>query len=204
MPSVRAAGLPGVGLPGAGATTQQYGDLTFPKDEHTHFDGLDYWWGAAEVVTSPGAQYTVSFAYDSFWGDIGSAHEITPHQGPYEGQMLLTEQGPAEWGHPGGAPGQFLSSATAYVPGVSERMRLQTIDTSASGAAVDSFERTSLDAFRYRFRIDQNHAKVHPSGERIPVHVDLDIAMRDGAPLLAGGRGTWIYGTADYFGGYPS
>ena len=36
------------------------------------------------------------------------------------------------------------------------------------------------------------------------MHVDLDIDMRDGAPLLAGGRGTWIYGTADYFGGYPS
>ena len=36
------------------------------------------------------------------------------------------------------------------------------------------------------------------------MHVDLDIDMRDGAPLLAGGRGTWIYGTADYLGGYPS
>ena len=53
VPSVRAAQLPSVGLPGAGGT-QHYGDLTFPKDEHTHYDGLDYWWGAAEVVTASG------------------------------------------------------------------------------------------------------------------------------------------------------
>jgi hypothetical protein len=87
---------------------------------------------------------------------------------------------------------------------VSELVRLQTIDTSANGAAVDSFERTRLDESRYRFRIDQNQAEVHPSGQRIQMHADLDILMRDGAPLLAGGRGTWIYGTDDYFGGYPS
>ena len=187
----------------AAAPSQTYGDLTFPKDEHTHFDGLDYWWGAAEVVTTAGNQYTVSLAYDSFWGDIGSAHEITPHQGPYKGQMLLTEQGPAEWGHPGGTTGQYLSTGTAYVPGVSDRLRLQTVDTSANGAVVDSFERTTLDAYRYRFRIDQPHAKVHPEGARIEMHADLDILMRDGAPLLAGGTGKWIYGTDDYFG-YPS
>jgi hypothetical protein len=183
---------------------QHFGDLTFPADEHAHLDGLDYWWGAAEVVTTTGSQYTVSLAYDSFWGYVGSAHEITPHQGPYKGQMLLTEQGPAEWGHPESTGGRFLSTATAYVPGVSDRLRLQTVDTAASAAVVDSFERTSLDDFRYRFRIDQKQAKVHPSGARIQMHVDLDIDMRDGAPLLAGGRGTWIYGTSDYFGGYPS
>ena len=200
------AGLVAFAAPGGHAATagQTYGDLTFPADEHAHLDGLDYWWGAAEVVTTGGNHYTVSLAYDSFWGYIGSAHEITPHQGPYKGQMLLTEQGPAEWGHPGGTAGQFVSTATAYVPAVSELLRLQTVDTSANGAVVDSFERTSLENYRYEFKIDQSSAKVHPLGARIQMHVDLDIDMRDGAPLLAGGRGRWIYGTSDYFGGYPS
>ena len=185
------------------APSQQYGDVTFPKDEHAHLDGLDYWWGAAEVVTTGGNQYTVSVAYTSFAGYIATGQQITPHQGPYRGQMLLTEQGPAEWGHPDATPGHFLGTATAYVPGVSELVRLQTIDAT-TGAAVDSFERTSLDEARYRFRIDQLQAKVHPDGARIEMHTDLDILMRDGAPLLAGGRGTWIYGTNDYFGGYPT
>ena len=200
------AGLLAVAGPGAHAagTTQTYGDLTFPVDEHAHIDGLDYWWGAAEVVTTGGNQYTVSLAYTSFLGFVVSGHQVTPHQGPYHGQMLLTEQGPAEWGHPESTPGRYLSTATAYVPAVSELVRLQTVDTSANGAVVDAFERTSLEDFRYRFRIDQGEAKVHPVDGRTEMHVDLDIDMRDGAPLLAGGRGTWIYGTADYFGGYPS
>ena len=200
------ATLPAFAASGARAADgdQTFGDLTFPRDEHSHIDGLDYWWGAAEVVTTGGNQYTVSLAYTSFAGAVVSGHQVTPHQGPYEGQMLMTEQGPAEWGHPESTPGRFLSTATAYVPAVSELVRLQTVDTSADGAAVDSFERTNLEDFHYRFRIDQDQAKVHPSGGRIQMHVDLDIDMRDGAPLLAGGRGTWIYGTADYFGGYPS
>ena len=194
----------GDGLLRSGASAQQFGDLTFPLDEHAHIDGLDYWWGAAEVVTTGGNQYTVSLAYTSFFGAVVAGHQVTPHQGPYAGQMLLTEEGPAEWGHPAAEPGRFVSTATAYLPAVSELVRLQTVDTSAGGASVDSFERTSLEAFRYRFRIDQGAAEVHPSGSRVQLHVDLDIQMRDGAPLLAGGRGTWIYGTADYFGGYPS
>lgn len=187
--------------PDARAAIQQYGDLRFPADEHAHLVGLDYWWGAAEVVTTGGNQYTVSIAYTSFAGVIATGHQVTPHQGPYDGQMLLTEQGPAEWGHPGN--GQHVGTASVYVPGVSELVRLQTVDM-ASGAAVDAFERTTLDDWRYRFSIDQARAEVHPAGDRIELHVDLDIDMRDGAPLLAGGRGTWIYGTADYLGGYPS
>ena len=206
------AGLLALAVPGAraasnvvpGATTQQYGDLTFPADEHAHIDGLDYWWGAAEVVTTSGNQYTVSLAYTSFAGYIATGQQITPHQGPYGGQMLLTEQGPAEWGHPDATPTRFLGTATVYVPGVSELARVATIDTSANGKVVDSFERTTLDAARYRFLIDHDQAEVHPSGARISMDADLDILMRDGAPLLAGGRGTWIYGTNDYFGGYPT
>ena len=197
-PDARAGGILGLG-----SAPQRYGDLTFPADEHAHIDGLDYWWGAAEVVTTGGKQYTVSLAYTSFAGSIVSGHQVTPHQGVYDGQMLLTEQGPAEWGHPDSGAGRFLSTATAYVPVVSELVRLQTIDL-VHGGAVDSFQRTTLHDWRYRFRIDQNEAKVHPSGARIEMHVDLDIDMRDGAPLLAGGRGTWIYGTADYLGGYQS
>jgi len=181
-----------------------YGDLTFPADEHAHLTGLDYWWGAAEVVTTAGNQYTVSLAYTSFAGFIASGQQVTPHQGPYEGRMLLTENGPAEWGHPVALGGRFVSTATAYVPGVAELVRLQTLDTGAGGAVVDSFERTTLDDYRYRFRIDQQQADVHPTGERIRLAVDLDIEMREGAPLLAGGRGTWIYGTNEYFGNYPS
>lgn len=194
-------GMVALNGPDARAASQSYGDLSFPADEHAHLVGLDYWWGAAEVVTTRGNQYTVSLAYTSFAGVIASGHQITPHQGPYDGQMLLTEQGPAEWGHPGA--GQLLSTASVYAPGVTELVRLQTIDTT-NGAAVDTFERTTLDDWLYRFRIDHAQAEVHPAGERIEMHVDLVIDMRDGAPLLAGGRGTWIYGTADYLGGYPS
>lgn len=197
VPTARAAGIPGV------APSQKYGDVTFPADEHAHIDGLDYWWGAAEVVTTAGNQYTVSLAYTSFAGYIATGQQITPHQGPYAGKMLMTAQGPAEWGHPDATPTRYLGTASVYVPGVSELARLATIDTADNGKVVDSFERTTLDAQRYRFRIDHDDAEVHPSGERISMDADLDILMRDGAPLLAGGRGTWIYGTNDYFG-YPS
>jgi hypothetical protein len=30
----------------------RYGFVTFPEDEHQHLDGWDYWWGAADLVTT--------------------------------------------------------------------------------------------------------------------------------------------------------
>lgn len=191
-------------LVGAPSSSVEHGDLTFPADEHAHIDGLDYWWGAADVTTTTGNHYTVSYAYTSFFGNVVAGHQITPYQGAYDGQMLLTEWGPAEWGHPESAPGEYVATASVYLPGVSDLLRLQTRKVSEGGRVVDSFERVSLAEDRYRFRIEQDEMKVHPTGSRVAVRVNLDLDMNDGAPLLAGGRGTWLYGTPEYFGGYPS
>ena len=36
----------------AAASAQTYGDLQFPEDEHEHPDGWNFWWGAADLMTS--------------------------------------------------------------------------------------------------------------------------------------------------------
>ena len=103
------------------ARAQSYGDLSFPDDEHAKVDGLDYWWGAADIVTTVGNHYTVSMAYTGFSSYAVAGHQLWAHQGPYEGLSVLSENGPAEWGHPGQAVGEFLTTLSTHVPGVTER-----------------------------------------------------------------------------------
>ncbi|MGH7820390.1 MAG: hypothetical protein ACREQ9_11490 [Candidatus Binatia bacterium] len=105
-----------------------YGHVEFPKDENQHLDGLDYWWGAADVFTTAGNHYTVGIGFVSFNGYVISGHQVIPHQGPYDGSMIMTADGPTEWGHPGETPGDFIRAASVYVPGVSELLTIDTLD----------------------------------------------------------------------------
>lgn len=181
----------------------EYGVLTFPADEHAKVDGLDYWWGAADVMTTAGNHYTVSMAYTGFSSYAVVGHELFAHQGPYEGLSVLSESGPAEWGHPEQTPGEFVTTLSNHVEGVSDLLVLETRSTLQGGKVIDRFERTSLDEPTYRFRVDNDAADLHPTDERIRWAVDLGIEMHDGPPLLAGGTGRWWYGLPETFG-YPS
>src|SRR3954454_21594146 len=102
----------------APAAAQQYGFVKFPDDEHMHQDGFDYWWGAADVTTTQGHRYTGSYAYDNFAGDGASAEEVFTDTGPYKGLSILSEEGPAEWGHPSQPTGRFAYCISRYLPGV--------------------------------------------------------------------------------------
>ncbi|MGH7820928.1 MAG: hypothetical protein ACREQ9_14275, partial [Candidatus Binatia bacterium] len=185
----------------AAAEAVTYGDLEFPKDEHQHLQGLDYWWGAADVFTTAGNHYTVGVGWASFNGYVISGHQVIPHQGAYDGSMILSADGPAEWGHPE-VFGDFVRAASVYVPGVSDLLTVDAFETRSGLRNVSRWERTTLDREEYRFRLDQPRAKIHPSGERIPLSVDLTADMQ-GPPLLAGGAGTWWYELPQTYG-YPS
>jgi hypothetical protein len=116
--------------PGArAASSTQYGVLEFPKDEHQHLSGFDYWWGAADLVAASGNRYTVGIAFDSFDGYGITGHQIFPRQGPYKGLSIMTADGPAEWGHAGEVPGQFVRRMSVYAPGVSDLLKYETLDT---------------------------------------------------------------------------
>ncbi|MDX1511858.1 MAG: hypothetical protein R3249_10960, partial [Nitriliruptorales bacterium] len=182
---------------------QQYGDLTFPDDEHAKVDGLDYWWGAADIVTTSGNHYTVSMAYTGFSSYAVAGHQLWAHQGPYEGLSILSENGPAEWGHPEQSVGEFVTTLSTHVPMFSELLTLETRATLQGGKVIDRFARTTLDAPHYSLVIDNDAADLHPTDRRIRLGVDLDIEMNVGPPLLAGGTGTWWYGIPATFG-YPS
>src|SRR5438105_8596556 len=171
MPAARAATVPGA--PGAPGPTGGHGFVDFPRDEHQHVDGWDYWWGAANVVTESGNQYTVGMAYTSYNGYGASGYQLFPRQGPYAGESIMTMDGPAEWGHPGEPAGRFVRQMSAYVPGVSDLLRLDTLDTNAGMKVVDRWERTSLGSNSYHLRIDQDRARVHPSGTSLQFVADL-------------------------------
>src|SRR4051794_15916894 len=98
------------------AQAQRYGSVAFPQDEHMHQDGFDYWWGAAHVTTTAGHRYAVSAAFDNFAGYGASAGDVFPLDGPYKGRSLLTEEGPAEWGHGEQPAGRYLSTMSRYLP----------------------------------------------------------------------------------------
>jgi hypothetical protein len=186
----------------APAHAQRYGFVQFPADEHMHQDGFDYWWGAADVVTEQGHHYAVSVAFDNFAGYGASAGDVFPLGGPYKGRSLLTEEGPAEWGHPDQPAGRYIADMSRYLPGVSDLLSYKTEDTSKDLKPISSWQRTTLDGERYHLRIDDTAAKVHPTGERIRLGVDLDADMKS-PPLLAGGTGQWWYGIPSYYH-YPS
>ena len=185
------------------STGTQHGAVSFPRDEHGHGDGLDYWWGAGDLVTTSGNHYTVAFAWTSFFGYAVTGHQLFAHQGPYVGKSILTADGPAEWGHPEALPGQYVRTVSSYVPGVSELLTLDTLDTGDGLRSIGRFERKSLTDQTYALRLDNDAAEVHPDGTRVRLGVDLDLEMNDGAPLLAGGTGEWWYGIPETFG-YPS
>jgi hypothetical protein len=191
-------------VPGARAQQHeaQYGFVTFPKDEHQHIDGWDYWWGAADLGTASGNRYTVGIAFDSFNGYGATGHQVFPRQGPYKGKSIMTMDGPAEWGHPGEVPGQFVREISTYVPGYSDLLSYHTLDTLHGMKDIGSWERTSLERETYRLRLDDDAAKVHPSGKAVKLVVDVRAEMRS-PPLLLGGSGRWWYGIPDSFG-YPS
>ena len=184
------------------ARAQQYGFVKFPDDEHTHQDGFDYWWGAADVTTTAGNRYTVAVAVTNFAAYAASGEQVFTHTGPYAGLSLLSEEGPKEWGHPDQPAGRFVTTTSRYAPGVSDLLKLQTIDTSNGGKPVTTWERTTLGAERYRLRIDDAAAKVHPTDKRIKLAVDLTADMKS-PPLLDGGTGQWWYGIPSYYH-YPS
>jgi hypothetical protein len=186
----------------APASAQRYGDVRFPQDEHMHQDGFDYWWGAADVTTASGHRYAVSVAYDNFAGYGASAGDVFPLDGPYKGRSLLTEEGPAEWGHAEQPAGRYVSTMSRYLPGISELLAFRTLDTSKHGKPISSWQRTTPASERYHLRIDDDAAKVHPTDERIRLGVDLDADMKS-PPLLAGGTGRWWYGIPSYYH-YPS
>ena len=197
VPAARAATVPaGVAAPGS------HGFVDFPRDEHQHVDGWDYWWGAANVITESGNQYTLGMAYTSFNGYGASGYQLFSRQGPYAGQSIMTMDGPAEWGHPGEPAGRFIRKMSLYAPGVSDLLQLDTLDTSAGMKVVDRWERTTLASDSYHLRIDQDRAKVHPTGAAVQFVVDLHADMKT-PPLLAGGTGQWWYGIPTTFG-YPS
>jgi hypothetical protein len=186
----------------APAHATQYGFVNFPMDEHTHQDGFDYWWGAADVTTVEGHRYTVAMAVTNFAAYAASAEQVFTHSGPYRGLSLLSEEGPAEWGHPDQPAGRFVTTTSRYVPGVSDLMDLRTIDTSEDDKPVAIWQRTTLAGERYHLRIDDDAAKVHPTDKRIRLLVDLTADMKS-PPLLDGGTGQWWYGIPSYYH-YPS
>lgn len=186
----------------APARAQQYGFVSFPADEHMHQDGFDYWWGAADVTTTAGHRYTVAVAFDNFAGDGASAEEVFTHQQPYKGLSLLSEEGPAEWGHPSQPAGRFLSTMSRYLPGVADLLQLDTLDTSEQARRTFTWERTTLASERYHLRIDDDAAEVHPTGRTIKLAADITADMKS-PPLLAGGTGQWWYGIPSSYH-YPS
>jgi hypothetical protein len=184
------------------AHAQRYGDVEFPRDEHQHVDGWDFWWGAANVVTTSGNRYTVGVAWDSLNGVGLSGQEVFPHQGPYAGRMLATMDGAEEWGHDPQPAGRFVTTMSNHVPRVSELLRNEVRDTSAGGREIGRWQRTTLDRESYRLLVDNDAARVHPTGEHIALDVDIRADMQS-PPLLAGGTGTWWYGLPEAHH-YPS
>jgi hypothetical protein len=193
-----AAATLALAAPTAQADTH-YGALTFPQDENAQPASWDYWWGAANLVTKSGNRYAVGMAFTSIEGDMAAGYQVFPLQGPYKGQSVMTMEGPKEWGHPSDqAAGRFVNKMTVDVPGTDQRLNLQTIDTSNGMKVIDRWERTSLQGSTYHLNLDQDQAKVHPSGQRVRLLLDLRAVMRD-PPLLAGGTGRWFYNVPEDF-----
>jgi hypothetical protein len=192
----------GLSVSARAAEDEQFGTLSFPRDEHVHTDGWDFWWGAADIVAKSGNRYTVGIGMASVQGYGISGHQIFPWQGPHKGSGLLTQYGPPEWGHPNEAtPGRYYRNMSRYVEGVSELERFETIDLQTQ-KVLDTWERTTLDRHDYRFTIDDPGAVLHPKGKTTPLKVDLEATMHK-PPLLVGGQGTFWYGVPQAFD-YPS
>lgn len=181
----------------------RYGALTFPQDENGQAASWDYWWGSASLITTSGNRYLVGLAFTSIDGDMASGYQVFPLQGPYKGQSLMGMEGPKEWGHPSNQPpGRFINQMTVNAPGTDQRLNLTTTDSSNGLKIIDRWERSSPSSLTYHLNLDYDQAKVHPTGQLIPLHLDLLADMRD-PPLLAGGTGRWFYNVPEDFH-YPS
>ena len=190
-----------IAAPGATAATR-YGEVEFPRDEHGHVDGWDFWWGAADVATKSGNRYIVGIAFDSLHGVGVTGHQIYPRQGPYEGRSIMTEDGPKEWGHEGDWLGRIYGVPSFHNPLAEQPPVYRTLDAGDGLKDIGHWERTSLDGWDYRLRLDHDAAWVHPTGEHVKALVDLRPQMKS-PPLLAGGSGKWWYGIPETFD-YPS
>jgi hypothetical protein len=189
-----------VSAPAAAGSTR-YGDLTFPEHENAQLSSWDYWWGAASLRTKSGNRYVVGIAFTSIDGAMSAGYQVWPLQGPYEGQSIMTMEGPVEWGHPEQPLGRFVNKMTVNLPATDQRLSLDTFDTGDGMKPISRWERIDLDRESYRLSLDQAAAAVHPRGGRVRLRLDLVADMR--TPLLAGGTGRWFYGVPEDFG-YPS
>ena len=191
-------------LPASATAAERFGDIVFPRDEHAHVDGWDFWWGAAKVVTKPrGNRYIVGVAFDTLHGVGITGQEIFPRQGPYKNKGIMSHDGPKEWGHSGAAePAGFLRVPSLNNPLQESKLGYSTFDIAGGFKDIGRWQRTSLDRHSYRLALDYDHANVHPSGEEIRAKVDLKANMKS-PPLLAGGAGKWWYGIPETFD-YPS
>ncbi len=192
-----ALALAGTAAAPAGAATT-YGDVEFPRDEHGHVDGWDFWWGAADLATKSGNHYIVGVAFDALHGVGVSGHQVYPQQGPYEGRSIMSLDGPKEWGHEGAWAGRIVAIPSFHNPLFEEPPVYRTLDAGNGLKDIGHWERTTLDAENYNLRLDNDTAWVHPTGEHVKAIVDLRPKM-DSPPLLAGGTGKWWYGIPGFF-----
>ncbi len=204
---IRTLGVIGVvmlALASSASAATTYGDIEFPRDEHGHVDGWDFWWGAAEVVAESGNRYEVGVAFDSLHGVGVTGHQIYPKQGPYKGRSIMSQDGPKEWGHEGNWAGRVFGVPSIHNPAIEQPPHYRVLDIGAAGGPKDiaTWERPSLDAENYHLNLDNDTAWVHPTGEHVKAVVDLKPEMRS-PPLLAGGTGNWWYGIPGFFD-YPS
>src|SRR4051812_49378678 len=102
------------GAPAAGA--QKYGSLEFPRDEHQHVTGWDWWWGAAHVVTRSGHRYALGYDFDSYGGVAGASGELFPLHRPPKGRTVNPMGGLEAWGHPAPPPRRFAPPEKGHVP----------------------------------------------------------------------------------------
>jgi len=187
----------------APAHAQRYGALEFPRDEHQHLSGWDWWWGAAHIVTRSGHRYTLGYDFDSFGGIPAASEELFPLDGPYKGLTVTSMDGSEGWGHPAQTPGRFEYQESVYLPGVSDLLSWRALDTFDGAKQIGGLRRTTLTRESYELSLDNAQARVHPTGQLVKLTTDLHADMKS-PPLLAGGDGLWWYDLPQHVGGYPS
>lgn len=188
----------GAGPGSADPLGERQGRVSFPRDEHFHADGWDYWWGGIDLTTETGNRYSIAVGINSVNGNGGSNHQVFAWQEPYLGKTIATSYGQQARGNGGE---RYLRVMSAWAPGASEPLSNRTIHPTTLKLA-GLWERTTMAAYDYRFLIDDAAARIHPAGDRVRLLVDLDVSMHH-PPLLVGGDGAFWYGVPDGFG-YPS
>ena len=151
----------------AGAATT-YGDVEFPRDEHGHVDGWDFWWGAADLVTKSGNHYIVGRRLRLAPRGRRDRPPDLPAAGPLRGPLDHDAwTGPKEWGHEGAWAGRIVAIPSFHNPLV-ERAAQSTgrstpgtgSRTSATGSAPSLDARELPPAHRQRHRLGPPHRRV--------------------------------------------